>query len=60
MDRRECYWLYVVTQCTRPNGARVTLIGDPARLPWHEPRKAEQRDLSARALTPASSVGAHG
>ena len=33
-DRRDCYWLYVVTNCA----AKPTLaqINDPARLPWHE------------------------
>src|SRR6266567_7702924 len=37
-DRRDCYWLYVVTDC----GTKPTLlepIKDPARLPWHEVRK---------------------
>ena len=60
MALRECYWLYVVTQCKRSEGLRVTPIGDPARLPWHELRKVEHRELSARTLTPASSGGAHG
>ena len=59
MDLRKCYWLYVVTQCKRPEGLHV-LIDDPARLSWHEVRKVEHCQLLARALTPASSGGAHG
>lgn len=59
MDLRECYWVYVVTQCKRPEGPRVMLIDDPARLSWHEVRKVEHGQLLARALTPASSGGAH-
>ena len=58
-DRRDCYWLYVVTQCKRPEGPRVMLIGDPARLSWHEVRKVEHYQLSVSALTSASSGGAH-
>jgi hypothetical protein len=33
-DRRDCYWLYVVSDCdTSP---RPQIIKDPASLPWHE------------------------
>ena len=34
-DRRDCYWLYVVTDCA---GTPVLQepIPDPARFPWHE------------------------
>jgi hypothetical protein len=58
MDRWGCLWLYVVTRCKRREEPRVILIGDPARLSWHEVRKVENRKPSARALTPASSEGA--
>ena len=60
MDRRECYWLYVVTQCKRLEGPRVLHIDDPAWLSRHEVRKGEHRQLLVSALTPASSGGAHG
>ena len=56
-DRRDCYWLYVVTRCKRPDGPQVMLIGDPARLAWHEVKKVEHYQLSVSALTPASSEG---
>ena len=58
MDLRECYWLYVVTQCKPPEGWRVMLIDDRARLSWHEVRNVEHCQLLARALTAASSGGA--
>lgn len=59
MYLRECCRPYVVTQCKRPEKPRVMLIGNPVRLSWHEVREVEHRKLSARALTPASSGGAH-
>ena len=49
-DRRDCYWLYVVTNCN----AEVKLqdpIKDPARFPWHEVKKVEHYYLSVDALT---------
>ena len=58
MKLRECHWLYVVTQCRRPEGPRVMLIDDPAPLSWRGLRKVELCQLLARALTPASSGGA--
>ncbi|GBD00301.1 RNA polymerase-associated protein RapA [bacterium HR18] len=34
-DRRDCYWLYIVTNCsTKPELKEP--IKDPARFPWHE------------------------
>ena len=39
-DRRDCYWLYVVTHChTQPRLEEP--IKDPARFPWHEVTKVE-------------------
>jgi hypothetical protein len=49
-DRRDCYWLYVVTRCKQPGGPNVMRIGDPARLAWHEVRKVEHYQLSVDAL----------
>jgi hypothetical protein len=47
-DRRDCYWLYVVTDCdTQP---RVQIIKDPAKLPWHEVKKVDHYWLSVDAM----------
>ena len=49
-DRRDCYWLYVVTDC----GTKRTLqepIKDPARLEWHEVTKVAHYYLSVDAMT---------
>lgn len=54
-DRRDCYWLYIVTRYKQPDGPRVMLIGDPARLAWHEVKKVEHYQLPVSALTPAGS-----
>lgn len=49
-DRRDCYWLYVVTHCgTRPQLRDP--IRDPARFPWHEVRKVAHYHLSISELT---------
>ncbi|OGP25994.1 MAG: hypothetical protein A2038_01370 [Deltaproteobacteria bacterium GWA2_57_13] len=34
-DRRDCYWLYVVTDC-KSQPKLQDHIKDPARFPWHE------------------------
>ena len=39
-DRRDCYWLRIVTNC----GSKPTLqepLSDPARFPWHEVSKIQ-------------------
>jgi hypothetical protein len=49
-DRRDCYWLYVVTNC----GAEPTLqepVKDPARLQWREVVKVAHYYLSVDAVT---------
>jgi len=49
-DRRDCYWLYVVTNC----GAHPELqepIPDPARYPWHEVSKVQHYWLEVDAMT---------
>ncbi|MDE2039593.1 MAG: DUF3883 domain-containing protein [Elusimicrobia bacterium] len=48
-DRRECYWLYVVTNCSTAPLLQEP-IRDPARLPWHEVRKVEHYYLSVSAM----------
>jgi hypothetical protein len=49
-DRRDLYWLYVVTHCdTAPNLEEP--IKDPARFPWHEVKKIEHYRLDVNAMT---------
>jgi hypothetical protein len=54
-DRRDCYWLYVVTNCaTQPQ--LQDPIKDPARFPWHEVTKVAHYYLSVDALTQPMQV----
>ncbi len=49
-DRRDCYWLYVVTNCA----GKPTLqepVKDPARFPWHEVTKVAHYWLEVNAMT---------
>jgi hypothetical protein len=49
-DRRDCYWLYVVTRC----GTAAQLqepIKDPDRFPWHEAYLPRQRLSRRRQVT---------
>ena len=48
-DRRDCYWLYVVTHCHSTPQVQEP-IKDPARFPWHEVRKVEHYWLEVDAL----------
>lgn len=48
-DRRDCYWLYVVTDCTAEPVLQPP-IEDPARFPWHEVRQVAHYYLSVDAL----------
>jgi superfamily II DNA or RNA helicase len=62
-DRRDCYWLYVVTKCKSSPDLQEP-IKDPARFPWHEVKKVEHYYLSVDALTGPMQVredpGAYG
>ena len=49
-DRRDCYWLYVVTDCTT-GPAMQEPIKNPARLEWHEVTKVAHYYLSVNAAT---------
>ena len=54
-DRRDCYWLYVVTNCA----GKPTLqepIRDPARFPWHEVKKVQHYWLEVNAMTKPMTV----
>lgn len=49
-DRRDCYWLYVVTNC----GDQPKLqepIKDPVQYPWHEVKKVQHYWLEINAMT---------
>ena len=48
-DRRDCYWLYVVTDCASTPDLQEP-IRDPARYPWHEVTKVAHYYLSVNAL----------
>jgi hypothetical protein len=47
-DRRDCYWLYVVTHCDTDPRLRATR--DPGALPWHEVKKVDHYWLSVDAI----------
>ena len=49
-DRRECYWLYIVTDC-KSGPVLQNPITDPARFQWHEVKKVEHYYLSVDAMT---------
>ncbi|MDE0312849.1 MAG: helicase-related protein [Caldilineaceae bacterium] len=54
-DRRDCYWLYVVTNCaTQPQLQEP--ISDPARFPWHEVSKVQHYWLEVDAMTQPMQV----
>ena len=48
-DRRDCYWLYVVTNCASTPELQEP-IKDPARFPWHEVTKVAHYYLSVDTL----------
>ena len=49
-DRRDCYWLYVVTNCAVEPQLQEP-IKDPARFPWHEVSKVEHYLMDVKTLT---------
>lgn len=53
-DRRDCYWLYVVTDCART--PQVQPIRDPAARPWHEVVKVQHYWLEVDAMTRPARV----
>ncbi len=48
-DRRDCYWLYIVTRCKEAPKLQEP-VKDPARLKWHEVRKVDHYYLSVDAV----------
>lgn len=56
-DRRDCYWLYVVTNCASAPELQEP-IPDPARFPWHEVSKVQHYWMDVKAMTgPMSDSG---
>jgi hypothetical protein len=49
-DRRDCYWLYVVTDCNASPRLQEP-VRDPARLDWNEVTKVAHYSLSVNAMT---------
>jgi len=49
-DRRDCYWLYVVTGCAIAPHLQEPVL-NPARFPWHEVMKVQHYWLDVRTLT---------
>ena len=47
-DRRDCYWLYVVTGCA--GEPRLTTVLDPAARPWREVSRVQHYRLAVDAL----------
>jgi superfamily II DNA or RNA helicase len=54
-DRRDCYWLYVVTHCKSKPQLQAP-IKDPARLKWNEVTKVDHYYLSINAMTQPMQV----
>jgi len=54
-DRRDCYWLYVVTNCAEQPMLQEP-IKDPARFPWHEVSKVQHYWLEVKAMTQPMEV----
>lgn len=48
-DRRDCYWLYVVTDCNATPRLQDP-VRDPARLVWNEVTKVAHYYLSVNAM----------
>ena len=54
-DRRDCYWLYVVTHCASTPRLQEP-IEDPVRFPWHEVTKVRHYWLDVNAMTQPMEV----
>ena len=48
-DRRDCFWLYIVTDCKTDPKLQLP-VQDPARFPWHEVKKVDHYYLSIEAM----------
>jgi hypothetical protein len=55
-DRRDCYWLYIVTDCASSPNLQEP-IKDPARLEWHEVKKVAYYWLEVDAMVKPMAIG---
>jgi len=58
-DRRDCYWLYIVTSCRAEPRLQQPIL-DPTRLEWHEVITVAHYYLSVDALTQPMEVRENG
>ena len=49
-DRRDCYWLYIVTNCAETPVMQEP-IKDPAKFPWHEVSKVQHYWMQVDIMT---------
>ena len=49
-DRRDCYWLYIVTNCGDKPVLQEPIL-DPAKHPWNEVKKVQHYYLDVNAMT---------
>ncbi len=49
-DRRDCYWLYIVTSCAAAPQLQEP-VSDPARFSWREVSKVQRYWLEVNAMT---------
>ena len=49
-DRRDCYWLYIVTNCANEPQLQEP-VHDPASFPWHEVSKVQHYWLAVDTMT---------
>ncbi len=54
-DRRDCYWLYVVTSCATEPTLQTPIL-DPIQYDWHEVRKVQHYYLKVDAMTQPMEV----
>ena len=54
-DRRDCYWLYIVTNCSDKPQLQEP-VQDPVRYDWHEVSKVARYYLSVDAMTQPMEV----
>ncbi len=54
-DRRDCYWLYIVTHCATTPRLQEPIF-DPAKHPWHEVSKVQHYYLNVDAMTQPMQV----
>ena len=55
-DRRDCYWLYIVTNCAGEPVMQEP-VQDPAKFPWHEVSKVQHYWLQVGDMTKPLQFG---